>query len=156
MIDELPRVEIRPMTAADVDRVLEIAASLREAPHWARAVYEAALDARAHVRRIALVAEEQGAVAGFAVASVMAPEAELETIAVEARLQRRGIARRLFAELAGELRRAGVRDIVLEVRASNMRAQTLYKGLGFAEAGLRTRYYIDPVEDALVLRLELG
>ncbi len=145
---------IRPMTAADLDRVIEIAQDLPQAPHWPRAAYFSALNPSAVPRRIALVAEdaEAGCVAGFAIAGLVPPEAELETIAVAAECQRRGFARQLFSALAAELRVAQVTGIVLEVRASNGRAQTLYRSLGFAEAGRRPRYYADPVEDAVLMR----
>ena len=73
-------VGIRAMEAGDLDAVMEIAAGLETAPQWPRAAYEAAIDEEALPRRVALVAEIDGLVAGFAIASVIAPEAELETI----------------------------------------------------------------------------
>ena len=66
-------VRIRRMTVADLDRGMEIAAGLKEAPHWARAAYLAAIDPAGAPRRIALVAES-GSLAGFAVASVVIGE----------------------------------------------------------------------------------
>ena len=83
------------------------------------------------------------------------PQAELETIAVTGGGQRRGVARRLFAALAGELGAAGVKDVLLEVRASNAPALGFYRALGFQESGRRPRYYADPVEDAVLLELRL-
>jgi len=143
------------MTPADLDRVMEVAESLKEAPQWPRTAFERALDPVAQPRRIALVAEAVGAVAGFAVASLLPPEAELETIAVASKAQRQGLARRLFAELAAELVAVRIADVFLEVRASNQPALGLYRGLGFAETGRRVRYYHDPVEDAVLMRLRL-
>jgi ribosomal-protein-alanine N-acetyltransferase len=146
---------IRGMTPSDIDRVMEIAESLKEAPSWPRAAFERALDPAAQPRRIALVAEAAGTVAGFAVASLLPPEAELETIAVASTAQRHGLARRLVAGLAAELGAAQITEVILEVRASNQPAQGLYRGLGFAETGRRARYYHDPVEDAVLMRLRL-
>ena len=193
------------MTPADLDRVMEIAESLKEAPQWPRAAFERALDRAAQPRRIALVAEvvagkgellgvepegrpprakapadfagfmrglkppppsgssssagsaagEGGEVVGFAVASLLPPEAELETIAVASTAQRHGLARRLFVELAAKLVAAQITEVFLEVRASNQPALGLYRGLGFAETGRRARYYHDPVEDAVLMRLRL-
>ncbi|HUX46223.1 MAG TPA: ribosomal protein S18-alanine N-acetyltransferase [Terracidiphilus sp.] len=146
-------LRIRPMGAADLDCVTEIAKSLRQAPQWQRGAYEAALDAGAGVRRLALVAEDAaGAVVGFLVASVTPPEAELETLAVTAEEQGRGVAKALLAGLAEALRREGVRETLLEVRASNRGALALYGRLGFAEAGRRRAYYANPPEDAVVMR----
>lgn len=147
---------IRGLTAADLDRVTEIGKTLSQAPHWPRWVYEAVL-APSSPRRLALVAEvaATGTIAGFAVAGILAPEAELESIAVTVEAQRQGVGRRLFSALAGELRLAGVRDVVLEVRASNGAALGFYGSLGFGETGRRTRYYADPIEDAVLMGLRL-
>jgi ribosomal-protein-alanine acetyltransferase len=92
-------------------------------------------------------------VVGFAVASLLPPEAELELIAVDPAAQRRGLARRLFARLAEELRATQVNEMILEVRASNLPALALYQSLGFVETGRRKDYYQIPVEDALLMRL---
>ena len=150
-------VRVRRMTPAGLGRVMEIAQSLKEAPHWPCSAYETALNAQAMPQRIALVAEGvESGVVGFAVASVVPPQAELETIAVVAEGQRRGVGRNLFAFLAGELAIAHAEELFLEVRASNRAALALYLSLGFKETGRRSRYYIDPVEDALLLALRLG
>jgi ribosomal-protein-alanine N-acetyltransferase len=148
-------VRIRRMTPADVERVLAIAASLPTAPHWPRAAYLDALEQETNPQRIALVAEAD-AVVGFAVASLLPPEAELELIAVSPEAQRRGVAGMLFAALAKELYTAKVFRIMLEVRAANLSAIALYQRLGFVEIGRRRSYYSNPVEDAVVMRLELG
>lgn len=148
---------IHRMTVADLDQVIEIAQSLKQAPQWPRKVYEAAVGGETTPKRIALVAHDAalGTVIGLAVASFTHPEAELETIVVATAFQRLGIARKLITALAAELLERGIRDLLLEVRVSNRAAQTLYGSLGFIEAGWRPGYYAEPVEDALVMRLKL-
>jgi [ribosomal protein S18]-alanine N-acetyltransferase len=148
---------VRRMTLVDLDQVIEIAESLPSLPQWPRSAWLTALDPQSTPLRIALVAEDpiDGALAGFAVASVLETEAELEAIAVATQFQRRGLARRLFAALAGELRRAQVSEMILEVRAANQPALAFYRWLGFLETGRRTRYYQSPVEDAVLMRLQL-
>jgi ribosomal-protein-alanine N-acetyltransferase len=42
------------------------------------------------------------------------------------------------------------------VREQNRAAQQLYQRQGFRPVGLRSRYYRNPVEDAIVLRRELS
>jgi ribosomal-protein-alanine N-acetyltransferase len=182
------------MTPADIDRVMEIAACLKEAPHWPRSAYLAALEPKAALRRVALVVEspagakaqhsfndicgttkvvpcykaallsklpvtdaEQDSieVAGFAVASLLPPEAELEMIAVDPAAQRHGLASQLLAKLNQELRSMQMKELMLEVRASNHPALALYRNLGFIESGRRKDYYQIPVEDALLMRLGL-
>ena len=154
-------VVIRPMTAADLDRVLSIAAGLKDAPQWPRAVYEDIVDPVAgesgSLRRIALVAcdAESGLVAGFAVASLAPPEGELETVGVASEFQRQGIGRRLVNEIGKNLRLRGVTKVLLEVRDSNLAAKALYGSLGFKEMYRRANYYVDPIEDAVLMCLDL-
>jgi ribosomal-protein-alanine N-acetyltransferase len=153
-------VQIRNMTAADVGRVREIAASLPDSPHWPESAYLDALNPESAPRRIALVAvslDPAGSshVEGFTVASLLPPQAELESIAVAASSQRRGHGRMLFDDLVSELRKAGVLQITLEVRASNHAALAFYRRAGFVQTGTRRAYYADPVEDALLMRHDL-
>ena len=150
-------VQIRPMTAADVSRVMEIAASLPEAPQWPEAAYLTALNPESTPHRIALVGAgpPPESVQGFTVASLLAPQAELESIAVAAGSQRLGLGRVLFDALANDLRAAGVLEIVLEVRASNRPALAFYRSAGFGQTGLRRAYYADSIEDALLMRLHV-
>ena len=154
-------VQIRRMTAADLEQVMEIAASLPDAPHWPQSAYANALNPDSTPRRIALVivpaasAPKPSAVLGFTVASLLPPQAELETIAVAAASQRRGLGRQLFHALANELQSAGAREVALEVRASNRAALGFYRSLGFGQTGRRPRYYTDPVEDAVLMSLLL-
>lgn len=149
-------VTIRPMMLADLDRVTAIAQSLKEAPQWPRGAYVAMLDPEARPGRIALVAETTGSgVAAFVVASLIPPQAELETITVAAESQRHGLARQLYSGLVSELKNSHVTEVQLEVRASNQPALALYRALGFQQTGCRPRYYAEPEEDALLLRLSI-
>jgi [ribosomal protein S18]-alanine N-acetyltransferase len=153
MISAAESVCVRAMVEEDLDRVIGIAASLPTAPQWARSVYEAAIVAAGALRRIALVAEVGGALVGFAVASMVGPQAELESIAVAGEAQGRGTGTALLAGLIRELRLAGAGELELEVRESNRTAADFYARAGFHEVGRRRGYYHDPVEDAVLLRL---
>lgn len=148
---------IRRMARADLDRVIRIEQSLKDAPHWPLAAYLTALDEKSVPQRISLVAENAvtGVVAGFAVACLVGTQAELETIAVAAEGQRRGVARHLLAAMADALKQLQVREVTLEVRASNHPALAFYRSIGFRETARRPRYYVDPVEDAILLSFGL-
>ena len=149
---------IRPMRAADLARVLEIASGLPTAPHWNEQAYLAALDPGATPRRIALVASDptSSQLVGFTVACQLAPHAELELVAVAAEAQGQGIGRALLERLFSELRQDGIEEVFLESRASNLTALGLYARLGFRETGRRIGYYADPIEDAVVMSLTIG
>ncbi|MGD0941238.1 MAG: ribosomal protein S18-alanine N-acetyltransferase [Terracidiphilus sp.] len=157
MTNSFTGFEVRRMTEADLDQVIEIAGSLPEAPHWPRSAYQTALDPMASPPRIALVAENThiDTTVGFAIASLIPPQAELEMIAIAADFQGRGCAKQLFSSLTQQLRPTGAVELILEVRASNHRAIGLYRNLGFAESGRRSGYYIDPVEDAVLMGIHL-
>ena len=149
--------QLRPMALADLDRVIGLASSLPSAPQWPRAAYEAAIDQHSTPQRVALVAtaSQSDEVAGFVVASLVPPRAELESIAVAVDSQRRGLGRQLLSGLVAELRQRGIEELVLEVRASNSAATAFYKSMGFHFTGLRPRYYVDPIENAVMMALAI-
>jgi len=152
-----PEIAIRRMAANDLDRVLALSQELPSAPVWPRSAWLNAIDPNSTPRRIALVAEDRqsGSIRGFAVASLLPPHAELESIAVAPDCQRLGVGRKLLQELAIELQAAGACELVLEVRSSNQPALAFYRSLGFAQTGSRPAYYADPIEDAALMRLPL-
>jgi ribosomal-protein-alanine N-acetyltransferase len=94
-------------------------------------------------------------VVGYVVAWVVADEAEIANLAVTQERRRSGIGRRLLEAAASEAEVAGARMVYLEVRESNAAARALYGSGGFTLVGRRSRYYRNPSEDALVLRLDL-
>ena len=154
--EKIAGTRVRRMVAGDIDAVMEIAAKTDHAPRWARPAYVAALDPGNQPRRVALVGEGDGGLAGFVVAAVLpGGEAELESIVTALPHQRRGVAREMFGILKAELRRQGVKEVILEVRSGNHSAQAFYRFLGFTEAGRRPGYYADPVEDAVLMRVKL-
>ena len=144
--------KIRPMAAADLEAVIAIAESLATAPHWPRSAYETAIDPAAVPPRIALVAEVSGTVVGFAIASLIPPQAELETIATHQPFQRCGLGRALLSALIRELESREVTEITLEVRASNSAAQAFYRAHSFLGSSRRRGYYSETGEDAVVMR----
>ena len=92
----------------DVPRVLAIADSLDEAPHWTRDMYLNALDPAVRPTRIALVAEDPEAdVIGFLITVMVPPQAELETLAVSKLAQRQGIGRPAFRRIVSNSAKNG-------------------------------------------------
>jgi ribosomal-protein-alanine acetyltransferase len=95
-----------------------------------------------------LVAEEGGSLAGFLVWRHTTPdEIEILNLAVVPAFRRRGIAKALLDGLPKA-------EVFLEVRESNLAARGLYKAAGFHEVGLRRRYYQNPPEGAVVMRMQ--
>ena len=101
-----------------------------------------------------IVAEEDGKILGYAGAWVILDESHITNIAVREEARGRGIGRKLTAELLQILSNLGASYATLEVRVSNLRAQNLYKSLGFISVGKRKRYYEDNNEDAFLMVCE--
>lgn len=94
-------------------------------------------------------------VVGYVGSQTVLDEADVMNVAVDPAYRRQGIGKRLMLELMAALKQAGVRTLALEVRASNEAALTLYRDLGFEQAGRRPGYYVKPREDALILKKRL-
>lgn len=78
-------------------------------------------------------------------------EAHISTLAVRPDWRGRGLGELLLAGLLESSLNQGAATVTLEVRRSNRAAQHLYAKYGFAEAGVRRRYYPDNQEDALIM-----
>lgn len=76
-------------------------------------------------------------------------EAEVLQISVKQTYQGKGIASALFAQLPTD------KEIFLEVRKSNQRAQAFYKKEKMVIIAERKTYYHDPVEDAIIMKREI-
>ena len=138
---------IRDFVPGDIPAAAAIEQQVFSDP-WSEAFFRSLLAAPATWAR---VAERDGGIAGYGIAVMRPPLADLENLAVIPAQRRAGIANALLAELFEACGAAGVREIALEVRVSNTAAQALYRAHGFRLAGLRRGYYRHPVEDALLM-----
>jgi [ribosomal protein S18]-alanine N-acetyltransferase len=139
------------------------------AGHWSRNQYEALFvtaNRPQQSQRCAWVVEDNAArptgvstatsvVVAFLIAHRVDAEWELENIVVAETAWRKGIGKRLLAELIDQVRSAQGSEIFLEVRQSNHNARALYREMGFEETGLRRGYYANPPEDAVLCRLRI-
>lgn len=102
-----------------------------------------------------LVYEIDGKVAGYIGSQSVPPESDMMNLAVMPNMRKQGIAQALVCELTRLLHSWGIESLTLEVRVSNAPAIALYTKLGFTIVGQRPRYYVNPREDALIMRKEL-
>lgn len=116
---------------------------------------ESLAEAVASALGVNLVAEVDGTVVAYLMARVLPPTAEIMNLAVAPPYRRQGLAAALLANGLSALAARGATEVFLEVRASNLPAQALYREAGFRPMGTRARYYEAPREDALVLRRDL-
>ena len=156
-MDPLPRqtLILRPMSLEDVERVYTIDTLSFSLP-WTERSYRFELTENRHACNWVAVIEQEGVhlVVGMIVVWVIIDEAHIATLAVHPDYRQHGIGRRLLAQGLLAAYERGARLAYLEVRRSNLAAQSLYYAFGFQQVGERLRYYKDNNEDALLLTLE--
>jgi tRNA threonylcarbamoyl adenosine modification protein YeaZ/ribosomal-protein-alanine acetyltransferase len=103
------------------------------------------------VARLYVLQAPGGELVAYCACWMVFDELHINSLAVDPAWRRRGVARRLLQHVLGEAAASGARSATLEVRRSNEPARALYEGLGFQVEGLRSGYYQEPREDALVL-----
>jgi ribosomal-protein-alanine N-acetyltransferase len=82
-----------------------------------------------------------GALAGFGIMKYLDDEAHLLLLAVEPGLQRRGAGSALVSWLEASAQVAGIGQIYLEARVSNLAARAFYRHLGYREIQQVEGYY---------------
>lgn len=142
---------IRPMQREDVPQIAALE-RLCFADPWSEASVAAELE---NDLSLWLVAEADGSVQGYIGSQSVAPDCDIMNLAVAPGARRQGLGRQLLAALIDALHRRGIERLFLEVRPSNTAARALYDAFGFVQAGRRKGYYVNPTEDALILRKEL-
>jgi len=147
-----PVVAIRKLAKSDVPTVWMILQESPEAAAWS----QESLLQLASADPAGWVAELNGLPVGFLIGRIAADEFEILNLAVAAAHRRNGIASKLLESALEFSRNVSCVSAYLEVRVSNVPAIKLYTHHGFTESGRRVRYYRHPVEDALVLSLNLS
>lgn len=99
------------------------------------------------------VAERDGAVIGYVVASIRGTRGHILSIAVSPKERRKGVGRILMGEIVEELKMRGIPAITLESKRGNP-AVSFYLRLGFRQVGIIPRYYHDG-SDAISMELVL-
>ena len=141
-------LEIRKMRSADLPQVMLIELSTFTMP-WSESTFRGLLRRK---DSDLWVADIKGEIAGYAVFWSVFEQGELGNVAVDDEHRGMGIGSKLIQAVLERATERGVKEIFLEVRKSNVRAQDLYKDFGFLEVGRRKNYYLEPLEDALVMK----
>ena len=146
---------LRPMTTADLDRVLNLELALFGDEAWSLQMLAGELDQQP-ASRLYLVAEDDGQIVGYAGLLAAGQQADVLTIAVDTARWGQGVGSALIREMLAEATGRGCTEVFLEVRADNARAQRLYRRWGFADVGIRRGYYQPSGTDAIVMRRPLS
>jgi ribosomal-protein-alanine N-acetyltransferase len=164
---ELP-YEIRPMRASDLRQVMTIERAAFPAP-WPVSAYRYELTRNDLSTYLVLCLAQQDPggrwtrlverwaarsvppVLGYGGLWMLVDEAHISTLAVHPEWRGRGLGELLLVALieVGALR--GAARSTLEVRVSNLVAQSLYAKYAFVQEGRRKHYYHDNNEDALIM-----
>jgi len=142
---------VRPATPADIPAMIRLERHSVTASHWSPEQYDHIFASKSPLR-VVLVIEEATVVQGFLIAQEIAPEWEIENIAIASEARRRGLGTRLLGEFLDHARGKGAHAVFLEVRESNHAARSLYEKWAFIGSGRRIRYYQNPQEDAITYR----
>lgn len=148
-----PGAVVRAMRAEDLTEISAMEDSSYEFP-WSLGIFKDCLKA-GHPCWVLCV---DAAIAGYGILSMGAGEAHVLNICIAPVWRGQGLGRHLLGRLLDIARWNGAERIFLEVRPSNPLARTLYESVGFAEIGVRPKYYParDGREDAIVMALELS
>ena len=138
------------MLSSDLPEVLAIENMCFSDPWPEFAFLQALANASCYLR----VARDDGKVIGYLIGYMTGPEIHIANVAVSPRFRRQGVAKDLLSDVLGNAD-LGCTHAILDVREANEPAIRLYQGLGFRMIGRRPRYYRHPVEDALVMRMEM-
>ena len=142
------KIRVRPARSDDLESVARIEADSFSTP-WSASTFASLLE---RAGPVLLVAEGQdGVLVGYAVMWSYGDQGELANIAVASGWRGFGIGSRLMDAILEAAEQTGVRELFLEVRESNTRANVMYEHRGFELVGRRPQYYERPREDALVL-----
>jgi [ribosomal protein S18]-alanine N-acetyltransferase len=141
-------VLVRRLAYSDLPAVIAIERRSFPTP-WSLAMFVLELSKPSGICLAATAGEE---LLGYLVCSRYDQVWHLMNVAVEPEQRRRGVARKLIAQLVEEA--GGELPFTLEVRVSNRPAIAMYEHFGFRSAGVRPRYYHDNSEDALIMWLD--
>lgn len=141
---------VRKMTVEDVSAVVELDQKSFSLP-WPERSFRYELTDNPASR--CWVAEVDGKIVGMIVVWLIVDEAHVATLATHPDFRRRGIAKKLLSYGLRGLIEEGAQSSFLEVRASNIAAQEMYRKFGYEESGIRRRYYRDNDEDAILMTL---
>ncbi|WP_077429863.1 ribosomal protein S18-alanine N-acetyltransferase [Anoxybacillus kestanbolensis] len=145
-------VSFRFMTIQDLDRIVEIEQRSFTLP-WSRSSFHQELTNNPYARYI--VMEHDGQIIGYCGMWLVMDEAHITNIAVLPEFRGKKLGEALMKQAMALAREEGTKTMTLEVRVSNIVAQSLYRKLGFLNGGIRKRYYSDNQEDALVMWVNL-
>ncbi len=139
-----------PMVMKDLNEVYDIEQSVFPY-HWTLRNLQSSL---ASENMGIVLRESSGKLIGYFITLDIVDELELLKIAVGKEFQGKGYGRLLMQKVIELAKHLGMNSVFLEVRESNTPAIELYKSTGFKTIGIRPGYYVQPKEDAFLMKMD--
>lgn len=146
------KIILRTMTMDDISDIMVIEHESFSLP-WSEEAFRNELTLNHSARY--LVMEYDNGLIGYAGMWNIVDESHITNIAIRTDYRGLHLGERLLKALMGWAVELGMLRMTLEVRVSNIAAQSLYSKFGFYPAGTRKGYYSDNHEDALIMWCEL-
>lgn len=144
-------VQIRWLIRRDMSRVLDVEKSCFENP-WTEEDFLCCLRQR---NCIGMVAEADQEIVGFMVYELHQSRLRVLNFAVPPECRRAAVGSQMVQRLVDKLSQQRRKEILLEVRESNLQAQLFFKQQDFRAFCVLRRHYDDTEEDAYVMRYRL-
>lgn len=143
---------IRMMKVEDIEDVLFVEEDSFTVP-WTRTAFYNELTNNNFAHYLVMEVDER--VIGYCGVWIVVDEAHITNIAVHSKHRGKRLGELLLLHVMQLAKMYGAKKMTLEVRISNIVAQSLYKKLGFIQGGIRKGYYTDNQEDAIVMWVNL-
>lgn len=135
---------IRPLRDSDLPEVLRIE-SLAFSHPWPPEAFTATDNEFSYV-----LCEDQE-LRGYIMYHAVLDEGVIINFAIDPAYQHQGHGTRLLQDTLEQMIEHRIHRFFLDVRASNLAAQKLYRRFGFHRLGTRKNYYSQPEEDSIVM-----
>jgi ribosomal-protein-alanine N-acetyltransferase len=140
-------IKIRAMRKEDIPEVSEIENLSFPSP-WSSNIFCSELEKESFA--FYHVLEYRDRLVGYGGYWRIKNEAHLVTFAIHPSFRRMGLGTKLLEYLLKNAQDQSLNTITLEVRDSNLVAQRFYERFGFEKIAIRSHYYSDTDEDAIV------
>lgn len=141
-------IDILSLKLEHIDSVITIDFLCFATP-WSRDSFQKEIETNKFARYI--VAKKDNVIIGYAGMWLILDEGHITNIAVHPEYRGIGAGNLLLEGLIEICKNESINSITLEVRKSNVVAQSLYEKYGFIQEGLRKEYYGDNKEDAIIM-----
>jgi [ribosomal protein S18]-alanine N-acetyltransferase len=141
-------VTFRKMNIEDIEQIMVVEHESFTVP-WSKEAFYNELTKNEFAMYMVLEVGER--VVGYCGVWIVIDEAHITNIAILPEFRGKKLGEALMKKVLEIVKMRGARSVTLEVRVSNIVAQSLYRKFGFQAGGIRKGYYSDNYEDALVM-----